>query len=406
MDGPGAHGGPEPAGPAGPGPFAAADATGRRSLKWCRHPAAVLPAWVAEMDVAPAEPVRAALRAAVDRGDVGYPLPGALTELPAACAAFLAGAYGWHVDPAGVHPVADVLTGVRIALDLAAPPGAAVVLPTPAYPPFFDVLGRSGRPVVEVPMVDADDGAQLDLDGIDCALRAGAAAVLLCSPQNPTGRVYRRAELAALAGTVQRRGARVVADEVHAPLTYPGHRHLPYAAVSAVTAAHTVTVTSASKGWNLPGVKCAQVILTDPRDIARWEVEVPVHEQFGASPAGIAANVAAYREGGPWLAEVRQHLDANRHLLAELLAQQLPAVPYRVPDGTYLAWLDCRALDLGGPPAAFFLDRAAVALSEGSTFGAAGTGFVRLNFATSPAVLTQIVRRMGAAVRAGDATEP
>jgi cysteine-S-conjugate beta-lyase len=371
----------------------------RRTLKWTRHPPDVLPAWVAEMDVGVAEPVREALLAAIARGELGYPPPGDRTELPAACAGFLAAAHGWAVDPAAVHPVCDVLTGVRIALGLSGAPGTPVVLPTPAYPPFFDVVRQSGRPPAEVPMVDGPGGFALDLDGVDRALRAGATAVLLCTPHNPTGRVFRRAELAALAATVERHGARVVSDEVHAPLAHPGHRHVPYAAATPEGARHTITVVSASKAWNMPGVKCAQVVLTDPADRARWEEAVPAFEQAGASPLGIAANIAAYTAGGQWLAQVRAQLDVQRTALAGLVDRHLPGVRYRVPEATYLAWLDCRGLGLDRPPGEVFLDRGRVAVNDGAEFGAAGAGFVRLNFGTAGDRLEEIVRRMGVALR-------
>jgi cystathionine beta-lyase len=384
------------------GPLAAVDLSAlrrRRTLKWTHDPQDVLPAWVAEMDVAMAAPIRAALLAAVARDEFGYAPPGARTELPAACAGFLADAYGWHPDPGGIHPVADVLTGVRIALDLADPAGAPVVLPTPAYPPFFAVLHGARRTVTEVPLAVGDRGPELDLDGVDRALRAGARTVLLCTPHNPTGRVFRGDELAALAAVVEGHGARVVSDEVHAPLTLPGCRHVPYAAAIPAAAGHAITVTSASKGWNLPGLKCAQVVLTAEADLPRWEAEVPGFERFGASPLGIAANVAAYTEGRGWLEQVVAQLDAHRRALADLVARHLPGVGYRPPEATYLAWLDCRSLHLPRPPAEVFLERGRVAVNDGAEFGAPGAGFVRLNFGTSPALLEEVVRRMGVALR-------
>lgn len=368
----------------------------RRTIKWTRHGPDVLAAWVAEMDFAVADPIRAALLEAIDREDFGY-VEADLSELTTACAGFLADAYGWEVSPTRVFPVADVLAGVAGALDVFSPAGCGVVVTTPAYPPFFEVVAWGGRMPIEVPLGVDGGRCVLDLDAIDAALAHGARAVLLCNPQNPTGTVFTRDELARLATIVDRHGARVVADEVHAPIVYPGHRHVPYPTVSAAAAGHSVVVTSASKAWNIPGLKCAQVVTPARADAQRWRA-VPLFAVPGPTPIGIAASTAAYTAGGPWLAELRDYLDDNRSRLGALLADELPDVGFRMPDATYLAWLDCTALDLGDP-AGFFLEHARVALNDGPPFGTGSDAFVRLNFGTSRALLERIVAAMGASVR-------
>lgn len=369
----------------------------RQTLKWSAFGPEVLPAWVAEMDVDVAPAVRAALHEAVDTGTTGYPLPEHLTGLPEATAQWCARAYGWTVDPAGVRLTLDVLHGVATALTALGPGEGPVVLPTPAYPPFFAVLRGLGRAVVEVPhtrtAAPAGTHSALDLDAVDAALAAGARTVLLCNPHNPTGTVYPRSDLAALAAVVDRHGARVVADEVHAPLVHPGRRHVPYAAVAPH---HTATVTSASKGWNLPGLKCAQVVLTAPGDVPRWDA-LPAHERCSAAPLGVAANRAAYTGATGWLDELRAELDAQRRLLGALLAERLPELVPAESGATYLAWLDCTATGLDDP-AAFLLREAGVALGDGAGFGAAGRGHVRLNYATTPAVLEAVVERTARAL--------
>jgi cystathionine beta-lyase len=272
-----------------------------------------------------------------------------------------------------------------------------VVVPTPAYPPFFEIIELTGRPVVPVPLRRSASIDVLDLDAMDAALAAGAGAVLLCNPHNPTGRVFTREELGALAAVVDRHGARVVADEVHAPLVLDGRAHLPYASLSDVAAAHTVTVTSASKAFNLAGLKCAQVVTSNHADAARWR-GLRVHEVPGSTPLGIAASTAAYRAGGPWLDGLVGYLAANRDRLATMLADELPAVRWHPAEATFLAWLDCTHLGLDDP-ARWFLDHARVAVSDGPPFGDGCEQMVRLNFATSRALLERIVGAMGAAIR-------
>lgn len=363
----------------------------RRTVKWTLYGPDVLAAWVAEMDFDIAPPVRAAILDAVDREDFGY-IEADLSALTTACAGFLERSFGWTVAPARVFPIADVLTGISTALEVFTDPASAVVVPTPAYPPFFEVVELTGRLVVAAPMIRDGERHALDLDAIDAALGAGARSVLLCNPHNPTGRVFTIDELTALAEIVDRHGARVVADEVHAPLVYAGNRHVPYATVSDATALHTITITSASKAFNLAGLKCAQVIASNHADAARWR-ELRVFEVAGPTPIGIAASVAAYRDSDDWLRELVTYLDGNRRLLGELLATHVPAVAYDPPEATFLAWLDCSALGLADP-ARFFLDRAQVALSDGPPFGTGCEQYVRLNFATSRALLDRIVAAM------------
>jgi cystathionine beta-lyase len=197
---------------------------------------------------------------------------------------------------------------------------------------------------------------------------------------------------------VERAGARVFADEIHAPLVHPGAAHRPYASLSPVTAGHCVTGASASKAFNLPGLKAAQLLFSNEEDAALFAERGYLHVHGAALP-GVLANTAAYTEGEPWLAEVLRYLDGNRRVLAGLLAEHLPEVGFRPPEGTYLAWLDCRELGLGDSPGAFFLDRAGVALVDGRECGAPGAGHVRLNFGTPRPVLTTIVERMADAVR-------
>jgi cystathionine beta-lyase len=367
----------------------------RRTVKWSLHGPDVLAAWVAEMDFDVAPPIRTALLDAIDRQDFGY-IPADVSELATACSSFLSRVHGWEVPATRIFLVADVLAGLAGALDQFVEPDVPIILPTPSYPPLFEIIELGGRRVVPVPLLDDGDRFTLDLDAIDGAFAAGARALLLCNPHNPTGRVFTRYELTAVSDIVDRHDARVICDEVHAPLVHPGHRHLPYAALSEMSAGHTVTVTSTSKGWNIPGLKCAQVLVTNHDDAARWR-KLPEFAVPGPTPLGIAASTAAYTDGVGWLRDLLDHLDGNRQMFGELIERELPGVSWYEPEGTYLAWLDCRSLGVDDP-ASFFLRQARVAVNDGPPFGEGYERFVRLNLATSRSLLGRIVGRMGEAI--------
>jgi cystathionine beta-lyase len=237
-----------------------------------------------------------------------------------------------------------------------------------------------------------------DLDGLDRAFTDGGGMLILCNPYNPVGRVFTRDELIAVSEIVERHGGRVFADEIHAPLVFAPHRHIPYASISEAAAAHTITSTSASKAWNLPGLKAAQVILSNDADAAIWATPVVTRNELLASNPGIIANTAAYDHARDWLADTHAYLDGNRTLLGELLAEHIPAIGYTPAEGSYIAWLDARGLGIEGSPADFFREEAGVALTDGIACGAAGEGFLRFILATPRPIIEQAVRQMAAAL--------
>lgn len=365
-------------------------------MKWRKYHGA-LGAFIAEMDFGVPPAVAQALRDAVDAGLLGYSPPWLMRDLCAATSGWLRDRYDWPVPPDDVLPAADVLHAFEVTLRRLAPPDAKVVLMTPAYGPFFDVAAAAGREVLEVPMLRTGVRWEPDLDGLATAFRAGGGVLVLCHPHNPIGKVYSRAELAAIARVVDEHGARVFSDEIHAPLMYDGAQHMPYATISAAAARHAVTATAASKGFNLAGLKCAQLIVGNDADRAAL---APLRQYIahGCAGLGAVATVAAYRDGTDWLNEVLAYLDGNRRLLADLLPEAAPAVGMTYPDATYFSWLDVRALGLADPQA-FFLDHAKVALTDGTTFGAVGTGHVRLNFAMPRPLLTEAIQSIGTATR-------
>ncbi|MBT2483884.1 MULTISPECIES: MalY/PatB family protein [unclassified Microbacterium] len=365
-------------------------------LKWSMFPDTV-GAFVAEMDFGVAPGISRALHSAVDQGLFGY-LPTAVSdEMSQATADWLRDVYGWTVPASDVHPIADVIHALELAMAHFSTPGAPVIVPTPAYMPFLSVPPAAGREVIQVPMTVTDGRYTLDLEGIDAAFRAGATLLILCNPFNPVGRVFDRAELLAVSEVVARHGGRVFSDEIHAPLVYAPGAHIPYASISDAAAAHTVTATSASKAWNLPGLKTAQIIITNDGDREIWE-RIGMMASHGASNLGVIANTAAYRDDRTWLADVVEYLDGNRRFLGEALAARIPEIAYRAPEGTYIGWLDARALDLSTQPADFFRENAGVALTDGSATGVAGVGFMRFVFATPRPIIEQAVDRMAEAL--------
>jgi cystathionine beta-lyase len=298
---------------------------------------------------------------------------------------------------------ADVMTAVAELLRALTAPGDGVVVNPPVYPPFFAVTAEVGRRVVEAPLARRPDGYELDLDALERCFAAGARAYLLCNPHNPSGRSLRRDELEAVAALAARHGVVVIADEIHAPLTLPGAVHVPYLTLGAQAAAHGVVIGGASKAWNIAGLRCAVIVTGSEQMQERLSASLSSFLPYHVGHLGVLASLAAFTDGGPWLDRLLARLDANRRLLAERLAEQVPAIGYVPPQAGYLAWLDCRALRLGDDPAAALLEHGRVALSSGPSFGSQGAGFARLNFATSPALLTEAVARIAAGAAAAAA---
>jgi cysteine-S-conjugate beta-lyase len=370
----------------------------RRSEKWRGYPSDVLPLPVAEMDVTLAEPIREVLAAALELSDTGY--PGLGPELGDALAAFAAGRWGWQLDPSSVIAAADVSVAAVELLRVLCRTGGSVVISPPVYPPFFGWVPEAGAQLIEVPLLRGDDGAwSLDLAGLERAFRDRPAAYLLCNPHNPVGRVHEPDELRELIRLATTYDVIIISDEIHAPLVLPGATFTPLQTLPGA-AEVSVALASASKGWNLAGLKCAAIVPGSGRMRSLTE-KLPVEMPLRIGHFGLLATVAAWTDGGPWLDELLVTLDDRRSLLGQLLAERLPSVSWHPPQATYLAWLDCRAMGLGSAPAELFLDRGRVGLVPGPEFGAIGSGFVRLNFGTSREILDDAIARMVAAVDVG-----
>lgn len=365
----------------------------RTSVKWRAYPEDVLPLFVAETDFPLAPAVARRLERAVAIGDTGYTPddPG----VRAAYAGFAERRFGWTVDPSRVRTTGDVMMGVVELLRAVLTPGERVVVTPPVYPPFFDCVEEAGGVVERVPLRDTGERWELDLEGIEAAVAGGARAVLLCNPHNPTGSLHARESLAALAEIAERHAVVVVSDEIHGPLVAPGSGYTPFLAASETAARVGFAVTSASKAFNLAGLKCA-LIVTAADGPAATVARLPKEVEWRTGFFGAIAGVAAFSpESDEWLDRLILAIDENRRLLAELLAEHVPGARYRAPEAGYLAWVDLSALGWGDDPARRILREARVALHFGPHFGDEGRGHVRFNVGCSPAVLREAVERIG-----------
>jgi len=353
----------------------------------------LLRATLHDADSAVAEEISDAVREALAIGDTGYPHVGQLGD---AFASFATGRLGWSPRSDWVFAVPDVMTGIVEVLLATTPHGSGVVISPPVYGPFFFRLGFIGRRVVEAPLRRLDDGSyDLDFEAVDQALaRPDVSAYLLCSPHNPLGNVWSRDQLVTIADLCQRRDVQLLVDEIHAPLTMPEARYVPFGSIDHEMTERAFIFSSASKGWNIAGMKCGVAIAGSAQGASvlaeRWEALLCSH-------LGLLGSVAAFTQSLPWLDAAVAQIDENRRLLARLLREQLPGIGYVPGSATFLAWLDCRHLGLGDDPAAAFLERGRVALSPGADFGVQGAGFARLNIGTSPELIGEAVRRIAAA---------
>ncbi|XTZ13623.1 MalY/PatB family protein [Micromonospora echinospora] len=367
----------------------------RDGEKWAGAPHDVLPAWIADMDFPVAPAVRQALLHRVNT-DLGYATGFDESDggsLGPVFADRMRRRFGFAADPAHVRTFTDINQAMQVVLHLGTAPGDPVVLHSPACPPFTEVLSRLDRPPRPVPIVPCGGGWDLNLDRITDEVRRGARGLFLVNPHNPTGRVFRRGELEHLAALAITHDLLVVCDEVHADLVFEG-RHVPFASLSPEVAARTVTLSSGSKAFNLGGIRCAVAHIGD----LRLRRAVDSHRGLLFGQAGVLATTAlaaAWAHGDDWLDDVRAVIARNRRQVHDELPD---GVIRRLPEATFLSWLDCRPLGLGDDPAGFFTRRARVMLFRGGDFGPEGLGHARLNFATMPAVLTEILRRMRDAV--------
>jgi len=364
------------------------------SNKWRKYPADVLPLWVADMDFASPEPVVRALRERVEHGVYGYGF-----EEPEFAQVFvdrLQKRYGWTVSPEAVVMIAGVIPGFNVACRALTRPGDGLLMQVPVYPPILRSPGNHDLTRDEVPLARDHGGRYaVDLDAFRAAIHPRTRAFLLCNPHNPVGRVFTREELAGMARICLEHDLPIIADEIHCDLLYQGQRHIPMASLGPEIESRTITLMAPSKTFNLAGLKVSLAIIPNASLRERFLAARGDYVQAQVNVLGYAAAFAAYRDGDAWLGELLRYLEANRDYLADYVGRHLPGVTMTPPEGTYLAWLDCRgAHAAAADPFTFFLERAKVAFNDGTLFGPGGRGFVRLNFGSPRSILTEGLERM------------
>jgi cysteine-S-conjugate beta-lyase len=361
------------------------------SVKWHYYGDA-LPLWVADMDFVSPEPVVRAMHERVEQGVYGY---GAEPhELRDVVVERLARLYHWQVEPEAVLFLPGVVTGFNQACHAVTSPGDGVLIQTPAYPPFFSVPNNARLMLNEIELTRQSNGRYtIDFDAFEAAITDRTRIFILCNPHNPVGRVFRREELARMAEICLRHNVVICSDEIHCDLIFNGHRHVPIASLAPEIETQTITLIAPSKTFNMAGLGCSVAIVPNRQ----------LRDKFKAAHAGLVPHVnvlgfvaalAAYRDGQEWLDQVLAYLEANRDWLYQAVNEQLPGVRMGKPEGTYLAWLDCREAGIPGNPFEFFLKEGQVALNDGVAFGKGGHGFVRLNFGCPRSILVEAIDRM------------
>lgn len=358
----------------------------------------VLPLWVADMDFESPPAVKEVLQRRAAEGIYGYSFkPEESTE---ALIKWYARKHDWQLQEAWITDSPSVVTSLSLAVDLYSEPGSKVILQSPVYYPFYDVIRNNGREVASNPLIERDGRYEMDYDHLEQLMKDGARLLLLCSPHNPGGRVWEREELLKLGELCLRYGVKVVSDEIHCDLVLPGHRHIPFASLSPELAEITITCIAPTKTFNMPGLHISSIVTTNKQMKQAFDQRIKTLSLHMSSFFGPLAMQAAYEHGEAWLDELLQYVQGNVDYAIQYFAEHLPQIkPFR-PEGTYLLWIDCRSLGLDVPGLKNLMYKEAkVAFNEGSTFGAEGTGFLRINLACPRAIVQEALQRFCTAAR-------
>lgn len=370
------------------------------SEKWRAFPKEVLPFPVAEMDFPVAKPIREVLSEMITHSDLGY--LGNIPEMGTAFAGFAKRRWNWTLDPLQVRIGTDVGVAIVELIRIFMKPGEKILVSSPVYQNFYTWINETRIEKVDVPFIQNDaeadgSGWTINWAGIEKAYKSGIKVHLLCSPHNPIGKVYSRSDLLKIAELAKEHSVVVISDEIHAPLTYAEATFVPFLSLGNTAEEVGVSVTSASKGWNIAGLKCA-IIISQNEKMNEKLKELPIALHYRSSLLGAFASVAAFESGEVWLDSVIKNLDDNRKLISNLIQSRVPAIGFREPHSTYLAWFDLSQLNLGEKPTEIILEKAKVALNAGSIYGDLFSNYARFNFATSPTLITEAIERIARAL--------
>jgi len=373
------------------------DRRGTDCIKWALYGEDVLPLWVADTDFSSPCAVVEALHQRVEHGVFGYPCdPPQLAEL---VVERMQQRYGWKISPKDMLFIPGVVPGFNLTCQTVVNEGESLLIQTPVYPPILGAAANAKARTNGAELVRKPDGSyEVDFDALEASIEEDTRCLLLCNPHNPVGKIFSRSELERLAEICLRHKMIICSDEIHSDLTFSGSQHIPIASLSTEVADNSVTLIAPSKTFNIAGLECAVLICTNHELLEKIK-HARRGLMGGVNVLGLTAAIAAYQGGDEWLAKMMEILESNRDFLAEFLKTRLPQISMRKPDATYLAWLDCRGLELKEEAYKFFLKKAKVALNRGEDFGEGGEGVIRLNFGCSRELLTDALERMAKAVQ-------
>ncbi|MBI5029241.1 MAG: pyridoxal phosphate-dependent aminotransferase [Chloroflexi bacterium] len=367
------------------------------SIKWQAYPRDVLPMWVADTDFESPQPVIDAILKRAQHGIFGYPeRPASYSE---AIIDWMRARHGWDIKREWIVNNPGVVAGLILAINTFTQPGDKIIIQPPVYHPFFHIVKNNGRQIVENPLREENGYYRMDLADLEKQIDSRTKALILCSPHNPVGRVWTKDELTALGEICLRRNVLIFSDEIHSDLILRGNRHTPLAMISPELADLTLTFIAPSKTFNIPGMFTSALIIPNPKLNAQFCLTLENMAQGHGNIFGMIALEAAYRHGAEWLAQMLEYLQDNIDFTIRFFNERIPQIKVACPEGTYLLWLDCRALGLDQQGLRdLFLKKSKVALNDGSIFGVQGEGFMRMNIGCPRSVLQEGLERIERAV--------
>jgi len=376
---------------------------GQGIAKWDQVADDVIPCWVADMDFMAAPEIRAAVARIAENGAFGYPLRDGQSPdkvLATIFAKRMQQKHGWTIEPDRVIAINDLVQAFYASFLAFSDEGDGVIVQVPNYPPFRAAVTTTKRRFVSLEAEDVAGRLHWRPDELSPDALDRARILVVCNPQNPSGRVLSRGELEALGAFAIKHDLIILSDEIHADLIYDGRIHTPIAMLSDAIADRTITLSSASKSYSIAGLRCAVMHFGSNALKRRFLRRIPLKLLGSPNSPGVDATIAAWTMGQDWLSDALGALTLLRAQLKDRLERDMPQLKLYLPEATYLAWIDCSALALDEPAAGFFLREAKVGLSAGETFHPERRNFIRLNFATSPAILDDILDRMRDAITA------